>query len=292
MSRRTIAFGILAIWATALGLFWRRTTHRTPEQVLAEVALRVAPETFYYIVEQGGKQVGAAASAIDTTQTRLVITDFVRGVIRVGADSLRLQARSQARFSRGLLLRDFIIQAEGDLTPFEARGIVEAGPTNLLKVTTLPRGGQSQSTQFPVTGPVFFPTSAPLPLMLAEEPRVGRQMKMQLFDPVGRATHDVTLRIEADSLFTIGDSATLDSASGMWVEAHTDTVRAWRIAGDAPILTTWVDAAGRLVAASEPGGISLRRTAFETAFENLRRGSRKPDSSRVRDRTDGRAPPR
>jgi hypothetical protein len=117
-------------------------------------------------------------------------------------------------------------------------------------------------------------------------------MKMQLFDPIGRTTHDVTLRIEADSLFTVTDSAMLDSAAGMWVEAHKDTVRAWKIGGDAPILTAWVDASGRLVAASEPGGISLRRTAFEIAFQNLRRGSRNPDSSRVRDRTKGRAPPR
>ena len=126
-------------------------------------------------------------------------------------------------------------------------------------------------TEFPVTGPLFFPTSAPLPLMLSQPPRIGRQMKMELFDPIGRTTRDVTLRIEADTLFNVTDSAALDTVAGMWVEAHRDTVRAWRIGGDAPVLTAWVDASGRLVQASEPGGISLRRTAFELAFENLKR---------------------
>jgi hypothetical protein len=271
MNRRTIAVGIIGIWAIAIALYWRRTTHRTPEQMLAEVAARVAPETYYYIVEQGGRQVGAASSAIDTSRTRLIITDFIRGVIRVGPDSLRLQARAQARFSRGLSLRDFIIQAEGDLTPFEARGIVEDGTAKTLRVTTEPRGGRTLMTEFPVTGPLFFPTSAPLPLMLSERPQIGREMKMELFDPIGRVTRDVTLRIEADTLFTVTDSAALDTVAGIWVGAHKDTVRAWRIGGDAPVLTAWVDASGRLVQASEPGGISLKRTAFELAFENLKR---------------------
>jgi hypothetical protein len=271
MSRRTVAAGIIFLWVIALGLYWRRTTHRTPEQMLAEVAARVAPETYYYIVEQGGRQVGAASSAIDTSRTRLIVTDFVRGSIQVGKDSLRLQARSQARFTRGLLLRDFIVQAEGDLSPFEMRGIIEDGAARTLKLTTIPRGGRALDTEFPLIGPLFVPTSAPLPLMLSERPRIGREMKSAIFDPIGRTTRDVTLRIEADTVFTVTDSATLDSAAGMWVQAHTDTVRAWRIGGDAPVLIAWVDAAGRIVQASEPGGISIRRTAFEIAFENLRR---------------------
>jgi hypothetical protein len=293
MSRRAIALGIIGVWAIALALYWRRTTHRTPEQMLAEVAARVAPETYYYIVEQGGKQVGAASSAIDTTRSRLVMTDFVRGVIRVGPDSLRLQARSQARFSRGLLLRDFIVQAEGDLTPFEARGIIEDNPDPMLRLTAEPRGGRPLVTEFPLTGPLFFPTSAPLPLMLRERPKIGREMQFQLFDPIGRTTREVTLRIEADTVFTVTDSATLDTMAGIWVEAHKDTVRAWRIGGDAPVLTAWVDASGRLVQASEPGGISLRRTAFEIAFENLRRAGRQVDSASARrPGPGGRAPPR
>jgi hypothetical protein len=54
------------------------------------------------------------------------------------------------------------------------------------------------------------------------------------------------------------------------VKAHEDTVRGWRISGDVPFITAWVDESGRMIAASEAGGISLVRTAFEIAFENWR----------------------
>jgi hypothetical protein len=56
------------------------------------------------------------------------------------------------------------------------------------------------------------------------------------------------------------------------VSALTDTVRAWRVepeeAGGG--FTGWVDAQGRVVQSSQPGGITLRRMAYEIAFENWR----------------------
>ena len=243
--------------------------------MLADVAARVAPETFYYVVEQGGRQIGAASSAIDTSESRLVVTDLFRGVIRAGPDSLRLEARSQARFSRALVLKDFVVQAQGDLTPFELRGIVQEGATRTVRLTAQPRGGSATTVDLPVTGPVFLPTSATLPLMLGDRPRTGREIKLDVFDPIGRTMGSATLRIERDSLFTVTDSATLDETMGQWVPAHSDTVRAWQIGGEMPIMSAWVDADGRLVAAREPGGISLRRTAFELAFENLKRNARR-----------------
>jgi hypothetical protein len=52
------------------------------------------------------------------------------------------------------------------------------------------------------------------------------------------------------------------------VKAHQDSLRGWRITDRRSPITVWVDAAGRLIAASEPGGISMIRTAFEMAFAN------------------------
>jgi hypothetical protein len=75
-----------------------------------------------------------------------------------------------------------------------------------------------------------------------------------------------TLRVRADSLFTVVDSAMLDR-SGEWVVAHRDTVRAWRIDGAPHGLVAWVDAEGRIVAA-QAGNLSATRTAFEIAFKN------------------------
>jgi hypothetical protein len=95
-------------------------------------------------------------------------------------------------------------------------------------------------------------------------------VRVSLFDPMSRGLHDVTLSIQADSLFLIADSAAFDSTSGRWVKAHQDSVRGWRITRRSSPLTAWVDQGGRLLAATEPGGISLIRTTFEIAFANWR----------------------
>jgi hypothetical protein len=87
------------------------------------------------------------------------------------------------------------------------------------------------------------------------------------------------MRIQADSLFLVADSATFDSTSNRWVKARQDSLRGWRITGRTSPITVWVDAGGRLIAASEPGGISMVRTAFEIAFANwkIEEAQRAPD---------------
>ena len=270
MSRRTIALLIILVWTVGLGLLYQRTTNRTPEQTLAEVGMRVSPATYYYVLEQGGRQVGAASSALDTTDTRIVSTDFVRGEIPVGDDVLRMEARSEARFTRGMRLRDFVIRAVGDLTPFLLRGAIQEGEDKTLRITVENQGEKPITQEAVVTIPVFTPTVSPLPLMLGKNPKTGDTARVALFDPMTRAVREVTIRVEADSLFLVADSAHLDTASGRWVKARQDSLRGWRITGRNAPITVWVDAEGRLIAASEPGGISLVRTVFEIAFENWR----------------------
>ena len=77
---------------------------------------------------------------IDTTNSRVVATDFVRGEITVGGDVLALEARSEARFTRGLRLRDFVIRADGDITPFMMRGAIQEGEDKTLRTTLKARG--------------------------------------------------------------------------------------------------------------------------------------------------------
>ena len=270
MSRRVIAIVIIAFWAMGLALLYNRNNNRTPEQALAEAGMRVSPATYYYILQQDGKQVGAASSALDTTNSRIVATDFVRGEIPVGDDVLRMEARSEARFTRGLRLRDFVIRAVGDLTPFMLRGVIQEGEDKTLRVTVENQGEDQLTLEHAVSLPVFIPTVAPVPLLLRGKPRIGDSVRVALFDPVSRNVREVTLRVERDSLFLLADSAHLDSTSRRWVKARQDSLRGWRITSRNAPLTAWVDSEGRLIAASEPGGISLVRTAFEIAFENWR----------------------
>ena len=268
MSRKAIGLLVILVWVAGLGFLYNRTTHRTLEQQLTEVGMRVSPETFYYTLQQAGKQVGVASSAIDTSKTRVTAADLVRGRFPVGNDTLRLEARSEARFTRGMRLRDFIIRADGDLTPFLVRGVMQEGEEKTLRVTTEPRGERPITQEAIAEAPVFIPTVAPLPLMLTRRPKIGDSVRVAMFDPVSRGLKTVTLQIEADSLFLIADSAAFDSTSNRWVKAHQDSVRGWRITNRSSPVTAWVDAMGRLIAASEPGGISMVRTAFELAFSN------------------------
>jgi len=270
VSRRTIAIVVILIWVAGLGLLYLRTTSRTPEQRLAEVGMRVSPATYYYIVEQGGRQVGAASSAIDTTNTRVVSSDFVRGEIPVGNDVLRMEARSESRYTRGMRLRDFVMRATGDLTPFMIRGAIQEGEDKTLRITVENQGEKPITQEAVVTTPVFTPSVAPLPLMLGKNPEIGDSVRVSLFDPLSRSVKEVTLRVETDSLFLVADSAHIDPVTKRWVKARQDSLRGWRITGRNAPLTAWIDADGRLIAASEPGGITLVRTAFEIAFENWR----------------------
>jgi hypothetical protein len=160
------------------------------------------------------------------------------------------------------------------------RGAIQEGEDKTLRTTLEARGEKPLTQEAVVTVPVFLPTVAPLPLMLGRNPEVGDTTRMAIYDPVSRSVKEVTLRIQADSLFLVADSASLDSASGRWKKARQDSLRGWRITGRQSPLTVWVDAYGRLLAASEPGGISLVRTAFEIAFENWRLDHAMPDTAK------------
>jgi hypothetical protein len=278
--RRTIGILVILVWVAGLGFLYNRNRNRTLEQQLTEVGMRVSPETFYYTLDQGGTQVGVASSAIDTSKTRLIASDLVRGRFPIGNDTLRVEARSEARFTRGMRLRDFTIRATGDLAPFLVRGVMQEGEEKTLRVTTELKDTRPVTQESIADAPVFIPTMAPLPLLLAKEPKVGDTVRVSMFDPVSRGLKNVTLQIEADSLFLIADSATFDSTSNRWVKAHQDSVRGWRITHRGSPLTAWVDRAGRLIAASEPGGIKMVRTAFEIAFVNWNRDEKQRASPR------------
>lgn len=271
MTRRSITLIILGLWLAGVALLYRRSTSQSPEQSLAEAGMRVSPATYYYRVEQGGTQIGAASSAIDTTTTQLTATDFVRAAVRASRDTFRMQARSEAHFTRALRLRDFILKVEGDLTPFLLRGVIQGeGKARTLQITTETPKRHATTQEYDVAGLMFVPTVAPLPVMLNKSRKVGSTLPVGIFDPMSRTIRNVNLKIEKDSLFTVTDSAALDSATGRWATAHQDTLRGWLISGDVPTIIAWVDESGRMIAASEPGGISLSRTSFEIAFENWR----------------------
>ena len=270
MNRRgLVAAAILLAWAGGLGALARRELFKGSGQRLAELALRVSPETFYYIVEQNGQQVGFASSAIDTTGKGFILKDAFSADLPIGGTLHRATAQSEVKLTRGMVLTAFAVQFSADSSPITVVGVTEGDSAIRYVVTSATSPPDTQRLR--TNGPVLLPTLVPLAVMLGEKPVVGRSFTVPMFDPTAMGTKNVTVSIQAESLFTVPDSAALDQASGKWRIVHSDTVRAWKLGGaDGQFSGGWMDERGRMVEAKQAGGLVLKRTAFEVAFENWR----------------------
>ena len=270
--RAIVSVAILLSWIAGLSLLVRREFFVGSSQRLAEAALRVSPGAIFYVVEQGGRQVGFASTTIDTMPTSIDIVDYFVADLPAGASTRRASARSVVSLSRAFALRNFDVQTESPATPRRVGGRVEGDSAIVYAVTST--GTRPDSQRVGVPGPTLLPILVPLAVALGETPRVGRKYALPIFNPSTTEAGRTTFVIRAESLFSVVDSARLDSAKGVWVRAHIDTLRAWRVepangtaAGD---FSGWVDAAGRVVERSLPGGLVVRRMAYEMAFENWR----------------------
>ena len=268
--RLAAALGILALWAAGLSLLVRRDLLRSDSARLAEAAFRLAPSTTYFIVEQDGRPIGYASTQIDTTRTSVEVTDQFTADLPVAGRSIPASATAVVALSRTLALRSFDVRVRTELAPMRAHGRAE-GDTAIVFALEAP-GEPADSQRVRVRGPVVLPALVPAAAVLVRPPKVGRTIALASFDPMTMAATTLRLRVEAESLFTVVDSAALDLTTNRFRAAHADTVRAWHLVPeDGSGFTGWVDGAGQVVEATQPGGITLRRTAFEIAFENWQR---------------------
>lgn len=265
--RAAIAAAIVLLWLAGLAMMLRRSSTRSETQDLAEIALRLQPATFYYVVERDGRQIGAAASALDTTTQSLVSEDYYVGEHPTGDSTERVSGRWHTRLSRAMRLSAMSLGVTRPSNPFVLSASVLEDSTLTMTRTS---GAQRQPLGVArFQAPLFTPSLAPVALMLGGARKTGDGRQLALFDPLTRKVIRPQLTIRAESLFVVVDSANLDPR-GDWAVAHRDTVRAWRIDGAPHGVSAWVDDAGRVVAASAPNGITVTRTAFELAFRKPR----------------------
>ncbi|MBM3899679.1 MAG: transglutaminase domain-containing protein [Gemmatimonadetes bacterium] len=281
--RRTIlgAF-LLGAWGLGIAVVVQRGFFRERSAVLAEAALRLGPSTKYFMVEQGGRQIGYASTRIDTTTTGFEVIDQLTAELTVAGQSFPASARAVRTLSRGFALRTFDVAMEAPTAPLRARGVTE-GDSAVVFVLEAP-GQPADRQRIVVAGPILLPAVIPSAAMLARTPKVGRRIALASIDPTTMTPSTIELRIAAESLFTLVDSARFDATAQVFVAARTDTVRGWRLVPTSGAgFSGWVDAQGRVIEATQPGGISLKRTAFELSFlnwtERLRR-ARTPGRAR------------
>jgi hypothetical protein len=257
---------VLVLWAVGLGFLARRELFRSRSQQLADAASRVNPGAVFYAVLRNGEQIGFASSTIDTTATSITAGDYLVADLPVGGQENRAEARSLVTLSRALRVDSFTVSFETDSIPFAARGRT-IGDSVLF--VAMGDAQHPDTLRVTLQGPVLLPTLLPMAVMLGHQPKVGRKATVSVFDPVAQVAKNVVVEIAAESLFTLSDSAKVDSASRRWVVAHADTVRAWRLKTDAAQqFAAWVDEQGRFVQADLPGGLAIERRAYEIAFEN------------------------
>jgi len=273
VSRRGWAVTIALLWLVALGWLAKREFFRTTSERLAEAALAVAPGTAFYRITLGSQQVGFTSMTVDTQGTTLAVTDFLVLEIPTAGGMRRTRARSVATVNRALRTERLDARAEGPDAAFAAHGIV-TGDTVLSLVVLSAGGADSQGMRLRLDRPLLLPSLVPLRLALggAGALKPGRNLELQVFDPLELMQHDVTIAVGPESTFAVPDSAIFDSTTFTWTAAHLDTVRAFRIDERRQGLLTreWVDAEGRLVRAAAASGLTLERTAYEIAYQNFR----------------------
>ncbi|MBM4193867.1 MAG: transglutaminase domain-containing protein [Gemmatimonadetes bacterium] len=269
--RKRLGAGVIVAWLVGMALIVQRDVLIGETQRLAEAALRLSPGATFFVVEQGGAQIGFASTTIDTTTTGIDVADYFVADLTVAGSRQRASARSLVKLSRALALQGFDVNVDAPGSKIAAGGRTEGDSAVVFVLSA--NGAAADSQRIAVQGPILLPTVVPLVMTLGRTPEVGREFNVPTFDPTTMAQRPQALRITAESVFTVVDSARMDVARGEWVSALTDTVRAWRIepAGpDGPGFRGWVDLQGRVVLAEQAGGITLRRMAYEIAFENWR----------------------
>jgi hypothetical protein len=264
--RAAVAVLIVALWSAGMGMMFRRNANRSEAQLLTEVALRLQPATFYYTVERDGRQIGGASSSVDTTAATLVSEEYFVGDLPAGKSVERTSARWHTTLTRGFRLTDMSIDIARPEQPLAINASVEQD-TSLFIAPTMRTGGHPPA-RYNFAPPLFTPSLAPVAFMLGGPHTIGRKQLVSVFDPTTRLVIRPELQIRAESLFTVVDSA-VPAPGGGWMDAHSDTVRAWRIEGAPNGLVGWFDAEGRLVA-GQAGNLSVLRTAFEIAFRNFK----------------------
>lgn len=274
-TRLAAAGAAVLLWAGGL-LTLARRQHKPSglDGEMTKAATRFNPGPAYYLVERDGRQVGFASSTADTTPTGLEFDDYL--IIEARRDSThRMAVSSSAKVSRRFILQS--LDAASDTSTGWYHETAQVTGTTLTFRALFP----TVSTQ---TGraehDMLAPDAIPMIVGMGSEtkPSVGTEREFKVVDVAGGRVVSVKFRIAAESLFAIADSAVYDTAAHHWRAATIDTLRAWELIPQSPMLvatpklSAWVDGLGRVVDAdvelAGAGALRFRRTCYELAYRN------------------------
>ncbi|HET9948475.1 MAG TPA: transglutaminase-like domain-containing protein [Longimicrobiales bacterium] len=268
LGKRTAATAIVLSW---LGMVaWQvRSEYFQPELTrLAEATLSLAPGTHFYTLTMGGRTVGQASSRLDTVPDGFVLEDFMNLELPALGQTGAAVARTSVRVSRALVMEEFAFTLDSEVGRFRASGTL--GPDTTLHVS-IESAGSEQNLSFRLAEPPVISSIVPIRVAMGGALEVGETVRLPVFDPTSLSTRTVEVQVLEHDTLVVADSASLDTASGRWSPASTDSVPAWRIAevfGGIRV-ESWVDADGRVLKASSPLGFTMDKTEFELARQAL-----------------------
>jgi transglutaminase-like putative cysteine protease len=270
MNRKAVAAGILVVWLGMLGWLVRREYFRPRADILADAALNVPPGATYYKLLLAGEHIGFASSKVDTLLDTVKVQDLMIMQVPALGTVQRVEARTDANLTRTLRLRSFEAALTGTDVRFGVRGTVSGDSLLIIEVES---AESRQELEVPIDQPIILPGLLPLNLAFGGELQVGNTYTLRLFDPLQLDERDVDVTVIAESTLIVPDSAEFNEEFGVWVTARWATLHAWRVRQEARGIQVeaWIDDLGQVVRASSPIGFTMERTAFEIAFENLRR---------------------
>lgn len=260
---RTGAAAALAIAVLAVGVAAARwiVPWLRPEPAAESIASGIR----YYSVAPEGEPIGFAASSVDSGAAGIQVNDYFLADLRTEGTDYRAWARVVARLAPDLALREFVLTLSPEIGPLVASGVVQ-DDTLLLLTTRVGRDAQADTQLIAIPRGTVLPNVIPLLFASRDGPRVGTERRLTVFDPMALAPREVTVRVAAESLFVVPDSAVRDAQTKRWRVARTDTVRAWHLESDG-VLSAWTDRRGRMVEGTLLGLVPLRRTAYEIAYD-------------------------
>lgn len=262
-----VGIAVLVMWLGGLAALGHREMSGDGGDGLAMAGLLVSPGSDFYRVTHGADHVGFASFTIDTTETGLELTEYtVFDLVQRDGTPVRISRRYRVQASHALKLQRLQLDEQYGTASRTVTGTVEGDSVLLLETRDQEKHSQDRvKLEYPL-----LPTSAvQLALVLARQPRVGRSYDFAVLDPVEMRPSSIRLRVTAESTMVFADSARYDVASGLWVAARSDTVRAWRVEQQPRgSLSGWVDEQGRTMDRQFDGGLRERRTAYEMAYLN------------------------
>ena len=273
--RRAAAGAAVLLWAGGLvTLANRQQKPAGLDGEMTQAATRFSPGPAYYLVERDGKQIGFASTSSDTTPTGLQFDDYL--VIEARRDSTRrMVLHNSVKVSRRFVLQ--AIDVASDTSTGWYHESVQVADSTLTFRALVPTVSTHTA---PADRDALAPDAIPMIVGMGgtTNPQVGSTHTFKVVDAGGGRVVPVTFRIAAESLFSIADSAVFDKATQRWRPATIDTLRAWRLVPETPMLAStptlsaWVDGQGRVVDADADiagaGTVRFRRTCYELAYRN------------------------